>query len=143
LGQIFACKREWTKFSAILESSQEKKLEHLFCRRISFVLKGVPDGYKELFERDSQKMSLKEVFLQIFLRNVFSEQIVAGNCNIMQHEIKLTDSRPIKQTLRRISIDKRAEVDEIIREIKSQKVIKEFFNPWIFLAILVKIHILY
>jgi len=35
-------------------------------------------------------------------QDIFSEQIVAGNCDIMQHEIKLSDSRPIKQASRKI-----------------------------------------
>jgi len=46
----------------------------------------------------------------------------------MQHKIKLLNSRPIKQTPRRISIGKRAEVNEIIREMKSQGIIKESFD---------------
>jgi len=76
----------------------------------------------------------KRLFLQILqlfkeFRNVFSEQIVTGNCDVMQHEIKLLDSRPIKQALRSIPIGKRIEVDEIIREMKSQGIIEEFFSP--------------
>jgi len=54
----------------------------------------------------------------------------------MQHEIKLSDSR-LKQVPRRIPIGKRAEVDKIIREIKSQGV-RESFSPWVSPAILVK-----
>jgi len=61
-------------------------------------------------------------------QDVFSEQIVAGNCDIMQHEIKLSDFRPIKQAPRRIPIGKQAEVDEINREMKSQGDIEEFFS---------------
>jgi len=48
----------------------------------------------------------------------------------MQHEIKLSNSRPIKQTPRRIPIGKRAEIYEIIREMKSQGVIEESFSSW-------------
>jgi len=46
--------------SAILESSQEKKQEHFFYRRISSALKRIPDGYKELFERNSQEMDVSQ-----------------------------------------------------------------------------------
>jgi len=116
--------------SAVLESSQEEKQGHFFCRQISAILKGVPDECKELFERNFQKMDIsqKAVFADLKeFRNVFSEQIT-GNCDIMQHEIKLLNSRLIKQTPRKISIGKRAEVDEIIREMKSQGIIKEFFD---------------
>jgi len=54
---------------------------------------GVGNSSSEIFRK-----SLKGVFLRIFLKNfrIFSEQIVAGNCDIMQHEIKLSDCRFIK-----------------------------------------------
>jgi len=107
--------------SAILESSQEKKSEHFLCGRISSS-NGIPDRCRELFERDSQEMdvSQKKIFAELLeeFQDVFSEQIVAGNCDIMQHEIRLSDSRPIKQAPRRIPIGKRTEVNEIIREMK-------------------------
>jgi len=69
-------------------------------------------------------------FLKKF-QDVFFEQIVAGNCDIMKHEIKLSDSRSIKQTPRRIPISKRTEIHEIIREMKSQGVIEKSFSPWV------------
>jgi len=84
---------------------------------------------------------LSKSFFTDFLKqfqDIFSKQIVAGNCDIMQHEIKLSDSRPIKQAHRRIPIGKRAEVDEIIREMKSQGVIKESFSLWVSPTVLVK-----
>jgi len=128
--------------SAMLESSQEKKSEYFSCHRISSVLKEVPDGCRELFERDSQEMNVsqRDIFADLLkeFQDVFSEQIVAGNCNIMQHEIKLTNSRSIKQAPRRIPIGKRTEVAEIIREMKNQGVIEESFSPWVFPAVLVK-----
>jgi len=97
---------------------------------------------RELFERDSQKMDIsqKKIFVELLeeFQDVFSEQIVAGNCDIMQHEIRLSDSRPIKQAPRRISIGKRAEVDEIIREMKYQEVTEKSFSPWVSPAVLVK-----
>jgi len=93
--------------SAILESLQEKKPEYLFCRRISSASKRVPDGCNELFERDFQEMdvSQRDIFADFFkeFQDVYSEQIIAGNCDIMQHEIKLSDSCPIKQAPRRNS----------------------------------------
>jgi len=128
--------------SAILESSQEKKSEHFFCCRISSTSEGIPDKCRELFERDSQEMgvSQKSIFADLLeeFQDIFSEQIVAGNCDIVQHEIKLLDSHPIKQAPRRIPIDKRAEVDEIIREMKYQGVIEKSFSPWVSPAVLVK-----
>jgi len=127
--------------SVILKSSQEKKSEHFLCCQISSS-KGISDRCRELFERDSREMNVsqKEIFAELLeeFEDVFSEQIVAGNCDIMKHEIKLSDSRPIKQAPRRIPIGKRAEVDEIIREMRCQGVIEESFSPWVSPAVLVR-----
>jgi len=70
--------------SAILESSKGKKPEHLFCRRISSTSKGVPDSCREPFERDSQEMDVSKEYFDLLeeFQDVFSEQIVAGNCDI-------------------------------------------------------------
>ncbi|XP_019888240.1 uncharacterized protein LOC109611168 [Ooceraea biroi] len=65
-------------------------------------------------------------------------QIVAGNCNVIQHKIELTDSRPIKQTPRRIPLHLRAEVDKIIEGMKEQGVIEESQSPWVSPAVMVK-----
>jgi len=84
-------------------------------------------------------VSQKDIFADLKeFKDVFSEQIIAGNCDIIQHEIKLSDSLLIKHVLRRISIGKRAKVNEIIREMKNQGVIEESFSSWVSPAVLVK-----
>lgn len=70
-------------------------------------------------------------------RDVFTEQIVAGNCNVLRHEINLQD-RPIKQAPRRVPLSMRAEVEKILRDMKEQKVIEESCGPWVSPAVIVK-----
>ncbi|XP_020298020.1 uncharacterized protein LOC109862393, partial [Pseudomyrmex gracilis] len=62
-------------------------------------------------------------------RDIFSDQIVAGNCDVLQHEINLQDPRPIKHAPRRIPVGMRAEVERILQEMKDQGVIEESFGP--------------
>jgi len=63
--------------SAILESSQEKKSEYLFYRRIFSASKEVLDGYRELYEQDSQEMDVSQrgIFADLLkeFQDVFSE----------------------------------------------------------------------
>jgi len=69
LGADFCLRTGMDKIfrSAILESSQEKKLKYLYCRRISSSSKGIPEGYKKLFERNSREMDdSQRGILQIF-----------------------------------------------------------------------------
>jgi len=72
LGAVFCLQMRIDEVfrSAILESSQGKKPEHLFCRQNSSTSKGVPDRYRELFERDSQEMDVSQrgIFAD-FLKN--------------------------------------------------------------------------
>lgn len=71
-------------------------------------------------------------------QDVFSEEIVAGNCDVVQHKINLINSNPIKHTPRRIPIHMREEVNKIIEEMKSQGVIEESHSPWVYPAVMVK-----
>jgi len=107
--------------SAILESSQKET--RTSSRQIFFVTKEIPSEYREFFERDSQGMvdSQKEILAELLKEfpDVFVEQIVAVNCGVIQHDIKLTDCRLIKQAPRKILIGKRAEIEEIIRKKES------------------------
>jgi len=61
---------------------------------------------------------------------VFSEKIIAGNCEIGEHVINLQDFSPIKQVPRRIPIHMRQEINKIIKNMKDQSVIEEFKSPW-------------
>nr|KAF7386076.1 hypothetical protein H0235_018473 [Vespula pensylvanica] len=55
----------------------------------------------ELKENFSKNFSKK--FLQKFSKQ-FADDIVVGNCGIVEHVIELTDSYPVKQVARRIFI---------------------------------------
>ena len=63
---------------------------------------------------------------------------MTGNCNITEHKINLSDSRPIKQVPRRISIQMRAEIERIVQDMKTQCVIEESQSPGVSPAVMVK-----
>jgi len=81
---------------------------------------------KEFFEKETQDLNeeQKERFANFLteFRDVFSEEIVAGNCKLVEHIIKIEDSNPIKQAPHRISFHLRKKVDKIIEEMKQQGV---------------------
>ena len=94
----------------------------------------IPSILKELFVENSKNLSetQKEIFA-VFLcefKDVFSQEIVAGNCNIFEYVINVKDSSPIKQVPRRIPIQLRGEMDKILEEMKDQGVIEESQSPW-------------
>jgi len=71
-------------------------------------------------------------------QDVFSEEIIAGNCKVGEYIIKIEDSNPIKQALRRIPFHLRKEVDKIIEEMRQQGAIEESCSPWISPVVLFK-----
>lgn len=71
-------------------------------------------------------------------QDVFFYDIVAGNCNVVEHVINVKDSLPIKQVPRRIPIQMRKKVDEILEDIKTKEIIEESQSPWVSPAVLVK-----
>jgi len=96
---------------------------------------------KELFERKTQDLNKeeKEQFAKFFteFRDVFSEEIIAGNCKAVEHIIEIEDSNPIKQAPCRIPFHLRKEVDRIIKKMRQQRVIEESYSPWASPAVLV------
>ena len=118
-----------------LELIEETTRIEVFCEK-------VPISLKELFEENSQNLNyLEKGIFANFLRefeDVFSENVVAGNCNVVEHVINVQDSSPIKQVPRRIPIQMRGEVDKIIEEMRSRGVIEESQSPWVSPAVLVK-----
>ncbi|KMQ84394.1 krab-a domain-containing protein, partial [Lasius niger] len=80
---------------------------------------------------------LKKINLERIFESQF-EDLIAGNCGVLEHDIKVTDSKPIKQAPRRVPIYLREEVDRIIKEMKSQGVIEESRSPWVSPVVLVK-----
>ena len=97
---------------------------------------------EELLSKNSKNLSdnQQNVFVEFIreYRDVFSEKIVAGNCDVVRHVINVVDSLPIKQVPRRIPFNMRKEVNEIIEEMKEQGVIEASQSPWISPAVLVK-----
>ena len=69
---------------------------------------------------------------------MFSENLIAGNCDVLEHVIKIKDTNPIKQAPRRVPIHLKEEVNRIIEEMKSQGVIEESHSPWTSPVVLVK-----
>lgn len=70
-----------------------------FSRIQNFVEK-IPPFFKELFERESEEMKEKQrdLFAQFLnkFQDIFSEEILAGNCKIVEHRINVENSNPIK-----------------------------------------------
>jgi len=111
----------------------QKKEEDSFCSRIMREANRVPQFLKELFEKETQDLNEKQKkrfanFLTEF-RDVISEEIIAGNCKVVKHIIKIEDSNPIKQAPRRIPFHLQKEVDKIIEEMRQQEVIEESYSP--------------
>lgn len=122
--------------------SEFEEKQDFNCSRIQNVSEKVPSILKELYAKDSVDLdkSQRDIFASLLneYEDVFSEKIVAGNCDILTHVINLKDSSPIKQVPRRIPIQMRNEVNKIIEEMKDQGVIEESQSPWTSPVVLVK-----
>jgi hypothetical protein len=118
-------------------TNKEKKVQS--CSRIKVSPEKVPSPekdrsiLKELFENNSANLdkAQKDIFAHFLgeFQGVFSGNIVAGNCDIVEHVINVKDSLPIKQVPRRIPIQMREEVYKIIEEMREQGVIEESQSP--------------
>ncbi|KAL6268097.1 hypothetical protein P5V15_001188 [Pogonomyrmex californicus] len=79
-----------------------------FCSRIKQEDEAVPAELEEFFNNNSRELEEDQriVFASLLreFRDVFSEQAVAGKCEVLQHKIELMDSCPIKQAPKRIPI---------------------------------------
>lgn len=111
------------------------------CARIKFS-EGVPPFLEELFNKDSKDLNnfQKKEFAKLLteFQDIFTEKIVAGNCELIKHRIETVDSNAIKQVPRRIPFHLRTEVNKIIEDMKEQGVIEESRSPWVSPAVLVK-----
>jgi len=106
-----------------------------FTEKVSFSL-------KELFVNNSKNLNegQREIFIDFLeeFQDVFSKEVIAGNCDVVEHVINLKDSLPIKQVPRRIPFQMREEVNKIIEDMRKQGVIEESQSPWMSPAVLVK-----
>jgi len=126
-----------TFFNSFFEGSSCKG-EIPICSRVM----EIPSTLKELFEQETSglKDEQKKRFTQFLIefQDVFSEEVIAGNCKEVEHKITLMDSNPIKQAPRRVPFHFREEVDKIIEDMKQQGVIEESYSPWVSPAVMVK-----
>lgn len=108
--------------------------------RLNFQKDEIP--LRELFERDSENLdsSQKEMYAKVLrdYQDVFSEEVIAGNCDLIKHEIDVGNSHPIKQTPRRIPLHLSAEVEKEIKEMEKQDVIEKSQSPWLSPAVMVR-----
>jgi len=87
------------------DSSHNFESEIGCCSRIERPNLEIPLCLSQIFDDASQNLneSQKEIFAEFLCKNkaVFSEIIVAGNCNVVNHIINVKDTSPIKQVPRR------------------------------------------
>jgi len=129
-------------FDSIFEDFNSGRESNLLCSRIRSFEDEVLLFVKELFERESKDLNedQRNRFAQLLKNNqdVFSVEITARNCDIMEHNINLKDSNPIKQAPRRIPLRMCEEVDNIVEDMKRQGIIERSQSPWISPAVMGK-----
>ncbi|KAL6264206.1 hypothetical protein P5V15_004289 [Pogonomyrmex californicus] len=117
----------------VIESFLRGDQREDFCRRIKQEDEAMPAELEEFFDNNSRELEVDQriVFATLLreFRDMFSEQAVAGKCEVLQHKIELMDSRPIKQVPKRIPIHMRSEVERIMEDMKEQEVIEESSSP--------------
>jgi len=93
-------------FDPIFGDLNSRRESNLLCSRIRSFEDEILLFVKELFERESKDLNedQRNCFAQLLkdYQDVFSEEITARNCDILEHIINLKDSNPIKQTPRRL-----------------------------------------
>jgi len=111
------------------------------CSRVIFEER-IPVFLNKLLQRSSEGLGVvqKNNFISFLseFQNVFSEDISAGNCKILEYSINVLDERPIKQVPRRIPIHLRQEVESILDDMKRQGVIEESQSSWLSPAVMVR-----
>jgi len=125
-------------FDSVFGKIKLENKENLKCCRIEEIsernsLERVPTILKKLFVDNSANLDKirKNTFADLLceFQDVFSEDIVAGNCSTVEHVINVKDSSPIKQVSRRIPIYLREKVFKSIEEMKDRGVIEKSQSP--------------
>ena len=70
----------------------------------------------------------------VFSKNDFD----LGKCNILKHDIKITDSQPLKERYRRIPSHLYEEVKAQLQEMVEVGAIRRSFSPWASTVVLVR-----
>jgi len=129
-------------FTSFFNGEELENQKNFLCSRISREGEGIPQNLLEFYEKNSITLDVlqKEKFAEVIVNflDVFTEEIVAGNCSVIEHAINVNNSSPIKQVPRRVPLLMRGEVEKILEEMKQQGVIEESCSPWISPAVLVK-----
>jgi len=111
------------------------------CSRMIFEER-IPIFLNELLQRSSEGLGVvqKNNFISFLLefQDVFSENISAGNCKILEYSINVLDKRPIKQVPRQIPIHLRREVESILDDMKRQGVIEESQSSWLSSVVMIR-----
>jgi len=137
-------KRIWRMFliSFLIFNFEKEKVFN--CSRVAVPSEKVPSILKNLYNRSciietNLDVTQKDIFADFLcqFRDVFSQEIVAGNCDVVYHGINVKDSSS-KQVPRRIPIGMRDKVDRIIDEMRKQEVIEKSQSPWTSPAVLVR-----
>ena len=86
---------------------------------------------------DDQQRAAKE--LLVASADVFSkDDLDLGKCNILKHDIKITDPQPFKERYRRIPPHLYEEVKAHLQEMVEVGVIRRSFSPWASAVVLVR-----
>ena len=71
--------------------------------------------------------------------DVFSQfDLDPGKCNIIKHDIKITDPQPFKERYRRIPPHLYEEVKNHLQEMVEVGAIRRSFSPWAIAVVLVR-----
>ena len=71
--------------------------------------------------------------------DVFSQNdIDLGNCNILKHDIKITDPQPFKERYKRIPPHLYEEVKNHLQEMVDVEAVRRTFSPWASVVVLVR-----
>ena len=89
---------------------------------------------KDVFKDNSQNLdsSLKQKFAQLLVnfQDIFKDDDVSGKCNLVEHKIELSDSRPIKLPVRPLPFHLQTEINQMINDMQKQEFIEESSSSW-------------
>ena len=94
-------------------------------------LEGLDNGTED------QQRATKDLLIDS--ADVFSkDDLDFGKCNILKHDIKITDPKPFKDRYRRIPPHLYEEVKAHLQEMVEMGVIRRSFSPWASAVVLVR-----
>ena len=85
---------------------------------------------------DTQKNQLLQLLLEF--SDIFAEDGELGRTDRIQHSIDTGDAHPIRQPVRRLPLNQRAEVRELLTDMEEKGVIQPSNSPWASPIVLVR-----